>query len=923
MTLLRSQPFDALAWTVLVTWLSSGVARAQQSAHAEPATSSGEAAPASGDSGAKAEQIEVRGIRGSIEAALTKKRNADAIVDAISAEDVGKFPDENIAESLQRVPGVSITRGFGEGQDVSIRGLGRGRNLTLLNGQGLASSDFFLENFEFNRGFNYAMLPSDLVASVEIYKSPQARLQEGGIGGTIILNTRRPLDQSKSLDVAGSLALGYSDLSNALDPRATLLAGWKSDDGKLGLSLAGVHQQRTLRRDAVEVLSYKRGNIDIGGDGIVDGLNVFYPAFVGSAFFQQKRVRDSVLGTAQWKPIPGLDFTLNGLYSRLAGNNTNDNYLANGLDSFVGAPGSDPMNPFAVNVVNNAIIQGDTAVFIDMREGPKQNGMPHKEIQLDTFKREVALKTYSLDLESTLFVGSWTLSNHTGITQATGGRGEVQLLTFLGDAAYSIDLQDGVGAVSFAGIDPTNPAALDTFNTWRDNISGTQQQIYSQVDGTLQLENPVVRSVQVGARYRTQFQDRSRRVGNLVGPAPFMSLAQYPSILTTPDDYLNGIAKQNTLRRYVKPDPELGWDTLAPSLYTFADDPTFFFKVSEQVVAAYAQGNVDWDIGYRRLRGNLGLRVVNTQTTSRSRSARGDTAVGMDSVEKTGDTRLLPSLNLALDATEDVVVRAALARVMNRPGFTQLSPAVHCHETIPECTGGNPDLDPFVADQLDLSGEWYFDRGSALLLGGFYKRIHSFVGLAAMPESLPGIPNASVTRPFNGEGGNTYGFEAAFQHTFTVLPKPLDGLGLIANYVRPEHDHDDGPPVERGAADTGPVAAQSQRGGVLRSEAGERPLRIQLPDQVLRTDPQRRRALHRRLRAAGRQIHRGPHGQRIAVRGGIESHQHDTGEVHRQQDQTVSEPENRSPGVCRRPRTLLSSCPEWRQSGFRPGPGSN
>ena len=137
------------------------------------------------------EEVIVTGIRGTLEQNLDIKRDAAAFVDAITAEDIGKFPDKNVADALQRVPGVSITRDGGEGQFVSVRGVSSDLTLTLLNGNYISTGTNVTNP---SRSFNYSLLPSNLVSSVEVYKSPEAKIDEGGIGGTVIINTRKPLE---------------------------------------------------------------------------------------------------------------------------------------------------------------------------------------------------------------------------------------------------------------------------------------------------------------------------------------------------------------------------------------------------------------------------------------------------------------------------------------------------------------------------------------------------------------------------------------------------------------------------------------------------------------------------------------------------------------------------------------------------------
>ena len=163
------------------------------------------------------EVIQVRGIRGSVVKSLNTKRYANSIVDAVTAEDIGKFPDQNVAESLQRITGVSITRQYGEGERVSIRGTTESQNRTLLNGQAVGSADWWKDSAP-SRGFNYTMLPSEIVSGLEVYKTPEADIDEGSIGGTVIVRTRKPLDMEAN-KFAGSALAQYSEISGETDPQ--------------------------------------------------------------------------------------------------------------------------------------------------------------------------------------------------------------------------------------------------------------------------------------------------------------------------------------------------------------------------------------------------------------------------------------------------------------------------------------------------------------------------------------------------------------------------------------------------------------------------------------------------------------------------------------------------------------------------------
>src|SRR5690606_12429611 len=198
----------SVAWVLGVSTfaLSGGAALAQE---ADPA-------PPEGTTG---EPIVVTGIRASLADAVATKRNAGAIVDAIAAEDIGKFPDRNVAESLQRVPGVVTNREYGEGERVSLRGLAPNQTRTLVNGHAVATADWFiLDQQTATRNFNYLVLPSDVVGEVQVFKSPTADIEEGGIGGTINVLTRKPLDLDPFV-AALSVEGAYTEKADSLDPQ--------------------------------------------------------------------------------------------------------------------------------------------------------------------------------------------------------------------------------------------------------------------------------------------------------------------------------------------------------------------------------------------------------------------------------------------------------------------------------------------------------------------------------------------------------------------------------------------------------------------------------------------------------------------------------------------------------------------------------
>ncbi|MCI2283604.1 TonB-dependent receptor plug domain-containing protein [Colwellia sp. MSW7] len=261
------------------------------------------------------EVIRVSGIRGSMKENINAKRFSDSIVDVITSEDIGKFPDKNVAESLSRITGVGVSREFGEGEKITIRGSGPSQNRTLLNGQNVATADWFILDNP-SRGFNFTLLPSSLVKGLEVYKTPEAKSDEGSIGGTIVLRTRKPLELDANTFNLG-LQAQYSETSEKTDPQIDALYSWKNEDENFGVLLSVTQQDRTVQREGLEVLG--------GPSRDENGMRA--PKDIGVPIFKQDRERQTVFASVQYVPTDNLEFTLNLLDSSMDANNANSNLL--------------------------------------------------------------------------------------------------------------------------------------------------------------------------------------------------------------------------------------------------------------------------------------------------------------------------------------------------------------------------------------------------------------------------------------------------------------------------------------------------------------------------------------------------------------------------------------------------------------------
>ncbi|TMH27283.1 MAG: TonB-dependent receptor, partial [Betaproteobacteria bacterium] len=320
-------------------------AQAQQ---AVPAPAPAASAPAARPPTTKLETVVVTGIRGALEQSLNVKRNADSHIDVITAEDIGKMPDKNVADSLARIPGVTISSasanegGFDENDRVSMRGTNPSLTQTLINGHGVASGDWFVLNQVglVGRSVSYSLLPSELVSRVEVHKSPQAYLPEGGVAGTVDIITRKPLEFRKSLTLEAQVGAVYAELPKKTDPQISALVAWKNEANTFGLMVQAFSEKRHLRRDGQEILGYGQisptSKIVVGQTGGVAGTqsgphpdlaNIYYPVLLGSAFFEQERKRDGGLIDIQIAPSSGISLDLSAFSSKLKAANYNRNFL--------------------------------------------------------------------------------------------------------------------------------------------------------------------------------------------------------------------------------------------------------------------------------------------------------------------------------------------------------------------------------------------------------------------------------------------------------------------------------------------------------------------------------------------------------------------------------------------------------------------
>ncbi|MBM0105853.1 TonB-dependent receptor [Steroidobacter sp. S1-65] len=710
------------------------------------------------------------GFADSLARALDEKRQASNVIDVISAEDIGKFPTQNLAEALQRVPGVSITRDRGEGLFVRVRGLGPSFQIVNVNGRGAAVNENVRDSGQSGRQFRFDTLPSELVASVEVAKSPTAALDEGAIGGIVNVRTFRPLSLERST-VAGSAVASSPELADTIDPRVSGLASWINDDANFGLLVSAVYDERTLRQDRITGVTWtdESAGVDTDGDGAADTGSVLVPTATRPTLEREDRERIGVNGALQWQPSEDLDVNLDLFYTQLKDHYDELTYSA-GFDLSTIVPGS--------AVITDGVLRAATA------EGTSQIGREVSDLRHDNIM---------VGLNAEYRLGDWTLDADAVYAHAESDTPtpitRTRLLGPVGRVTFDfpqLDDQGGdvVPSVSFLDADLNNPGLLPGRRVeWRD-VESTDEELAFQLDARRPIDFAALSELQFGAKYRTRFRDYDRRDYNFTRGVQGRSF-DASFFEPFPEGNFLRDAAGSLPRSWVMPNPsafatQINLAELNAPLSR--GDLRNSYRVDEDIASAYAMSNLESNLLGKPLRGNFGVRVARTEQTSAGHADDGTRALPVSFDREYTD--ILPSLNLAWDWSDDVQTHFAAAKVITRPSLADLAPRLTLNSsgTIFEAVGGNPQLKPFEAWQYDATVEWYFAPGSALLGGVFYKDITTFMTRQRSNLVIDGTTYV-LTAPVNGGDASVTGVEIAYQQMLKFLPAPFDGLGVLANYT--------------------------------------------------------------------------------------------------------------------------------------------
>jgi iron complex outermembrane receptor protein len=722
------------------------------------------------------EKIVVTGVKGSLSRALRQKRQSVGVVDAISAEDLGKFPDLNISESLQRVPGVTLNRNSnGEGQAINLRGLGPQFTRVEINGMsgtGNGSGGRFGTSSG-ERGFNFELLAAELFSNVEIAKSPSASQVEGGMAGVVSLETPKPLSY-EGFKATVSAQGNYSEFTGDTDPRGAILLSQNIDD-IFGISFSLALSETSFRSDTAEAGSWRPGSSYGRGDSdaLIPNGTRFYN------FLENRDTLGSTL-TIQYRPSEDLELTFDAIYAGL-----DSNRLANRNDMPIENPG-----PVLSLTEQNGVATAGSFIGVQQRVGTNLI-VTDEDFSQYTFKGEY---TPSDD---------WLIQPFIGYSKREADR-QFDLYSFrLADengfdpGTVSFDVRgDFVDFGSTETNFTSNPEDLK-FNVFILRPSNDQdEELTTQLDFTRYFDADGLNSIDFGFRYadreksKTQIQTRLlRQSGVDITDVP--SLAQASMLL--PFD----VSGSNAPSMQQAADPQLIQNTFFPNGQPV--DGTFVrefanlaasdnWKVQEKTFNAYVQANFEYD----DVQFNVGLRLVDTEQTSDGLSAINiftPTETIIPTSFSSDYRYYLPSFNFKYDVSEEIVFRTTYSQTLTRPNLPNLAPSERV-SGIDEGGGngskGNPELDPFTADNFDVGVEWYFDDESILSANLFYKDVGglidttSFTEVRTFPRQSDGVlvqGPITFTTFENGVSAEIKGLELAYQQLIT------ESFGVIFNYT--------------------------------------------------------------------------------------------------------------------------------------------
>lgn len=759
------------------------------------------------------ELILVKGIRGSMQRTMDIKQASEGVVDAISAEQIGKFPDQNLAESLQRITGVSIDRSEGEGQFVTVRGFGPQFNTVLLNNRKLATDNL-------GREFSFDTLPSELVSAVSVYKTFSADQTSGGIGSTINIKTARPLSK-RGFNVAGSISLLHDTNSQENTPQGTVLVSHSNE--KFGWLVSLSQQKRRARIDEAQTDGWLL-NTDIPTDQIVSNSdNIFVPRNYDQRVRFDHRQRTSGTLVLQYRPTPDLDISLD--------------YFRSEFD--IRTESSSMGHWFTSSNLENVVTDENGTVLQF-----EQNIGHATDFHARTFDRLSSLSAYGINLDwqmtKSLKLGLDLSLSEATIDDKTGAANSLSLVGYLNRSKFDHTANNQLPSIG--GFEDADPTIIDAMgNTsgvshYLDPANGKAHVMLRRgwnigdeidqfrFDGEWDSGSKNVTVIRFGLMSTRQIKQNQRWDNEK--DAVHCTFCGYYAEPDLPDSFqseffagnqfLSGLSgHQNIPKRWLKHSGQ----QLFSFLESYSDidfsavQRNNSFTIEEQVLGAYFEASYQLELMDMPLYLLAGLRYEGTdidvtwsETTLQGLTILDQTELGQITStpitvsQQSSYNNWLPNLTVKLDLSDDIVARAAYSHSITRPTMTQMSPNIVINTTRQggdlRASTGNLELEPFESTNLDLGLEWYYADSSYLSINYFRKSVDNFIVNRSSDFVFVGVTDPStgsdptakddldvvavfdMTQPTNGETATVFGWEFAIQHHFD------SGFGVLANMTK-------------------------------------------------------------------------------------------------------------------------------------------
>lgn len=791
------------------------------------------------------DEIIVEGIRGSIQESIDVKRGNDVISDALIGVEIGDLPDLSVAESLERITGVTSDRFKGGASEVSIRGLGAFLGYSTLNGRELTSGSD-------GRGVNFGQFPSELFQGAVVYKSQQAQFVEGGTSGTISLETLRPLDYNRRrVQLNGLVGFsGYEDRVDGGEPWSQRLTASYVDQfetsglGEIGIALGGQLRRDTAPEDIYTSSSTWRPCNTVGGSNCSFDPDEPETAtyFTSNQYIframETEANRDSFMANVQWRPDGRFDINADFQWS--------DRSDLEERHNLVLADGRRGITPIEVSTDSGALLawQGNSRLENQSVYRPRDEEYVGGGIEVEWEASEALTLTVDAGYSKTE-----RRQDELDMRIRTDGRVDYTMDTrgLLIPNLTILDTEVGTENSGDLPIDLDNHLLYDDGARARRRLENVDDESFAvRLDGTYALAGDFFTSIQGGLRWGDRQRVRDDGIDTTLS-----LVAGYDdpaAVAARRDAFINS----NLYEGADTPMEGISWATWDPlalftalagsadaGLPTGSTLSTQDTDVTEQTTAAYVQANLATAWGDMPVSGNVGLRVVHTDVSSvgisRAFQSQADPQDPLNTVlTPIGDATLnteendfvnwLPSANLILEVSETQLLRFAAYRSLSRPDMEGMSAALDVNDDdfAPENlsdnvqAAGNPFLEPLTAWNADVSYEWYYSDDTAVSVAGYYKALETGLDLETSQTSITvdgsAVPVDVIRRINSDEGSDLYGVELSVQHVFSNLPAPFDGFGARGGVNWAETDFEFPDPTRQNGVDladlTKPLAIQ-------------------------------------------------------------------------------------------------------------------